>query len=226
MQRILPYSRFFFFFFTRFNPFLAACLLYDEIKGEIKYKLNTTDFHRPPRLKQSDFAATSAFAYMPSNYVLLQMLFTKLNQFSHNQTLLDVGSGKGRVLSVAAHFGFKEITGVEVVPEYCEDALQKINNVSKKFPDTTFKIICTDAAQFSIPLHIQNIFLYNPFKEVMIEVLISNILSSFKKNPRHIYVIYLNPLFIQNFIAVGFKPDYSATRFYYIKATLLSLSPA
>ena len=223
MLRIGQYSRYFFFFFTRFNPILATCLLYDEIKGEHKYSLNTTDFERPNRLKQSDFAATNAFSYMPSNYVLLKRLFKKLNEFDHNKTFLDIGCGKGRVLSVAAHFGFKQIVGVELVENYCKSAQKEVYKLSSQFPSTSFEIVCNDAASFVIPKNIQCIFFYNPFKEVMIDVMITNITNSFKNSPRNIYVIYLNPLFKQNFLSAGFKEIFNTSRFSYIKATILCL---
>jgi hypothetical protein len=58
----------------------------------------------------------------------------------------------------------------------------------------------------------------------MLDVLISNILTSYKAAPRNIYIVYLNPLFKQNFIEAGFIEVFAVSRYHYIKAVILCLS--
>ena len=208
-------------FFIKYNPVLAACLLIDEMKGEAKYDLHTTGFNKVERSKLKGPAALDAHPYMPSNYVLLERLYKKINRFGHNRTFLDIGCGKGRAMLVAAHFGFKEIYGIEVVESYCSHLQQHINKVALNYPDASFKVICSDAAYYEIPDHMQTIFFYNPFKEVVMSMVLKNIMNSLNRHPRNLFIIYLNPSHIKLFYNAGFTEIFRTTRFSHLKASIL-----
>jgi 16S rRNA G966 N2-methylase RsmD len=218
MSRITDYLHYFSFFIRHYPP-LAPLLLYDEIRGEQKYRLNTTGFEKPDDLKRNGFA----FSYMPSNYRLLERVFDELNRYDHNHTFLDIGCGKGRCMMVAAHFGFQKITGVEMINEYCRAARKQIIRMAASWPAASFEIICTDAWHYKISGDIQTIFFYNPFKETIMDGVIGNILNSLQAKPRTLFVVYLNPLFKQIFLDNGFTEIYSTTRFKHLKACILTI---
>jgi predicted RNA methylase len=69
------------------------------------------------------------------NYFILENLlesFCKL--FPREKSLIDVGSGKGRVMVAAAHYGFKNIIGVDFAKELCAAAERNINKIKTQFP--------------------------------------------------------------------------------------------
>src|SRR4051812_27000389 len=203
MRKVKAYGSYFFYFF-QYSPLLAFQLLLDEIKGEKKYKLNTAGFDR--------VVASTAYSYMPSNYILLEELFTELNKYSHNGTFLDLGCGKGRAMMVAAHYNFKKIMGVELEKEYCNAIADSIPNIEKEL-SCKIDVICTDAGEYKIPNDVQTIFFYNPFKETVMEKVVQNLMESIINYNRPVFVIYLNPLFSSYFINAGFVKIYTASRY-------------
>lgn len=203
MRKLKAYGSYFFYFF-QYSPVLAFQLLMDEVKGERKYKLNTVGFDR--------IYASTAYSYMPSNYILLEELFTELNRYSHNGTFLDLGCGKGRAMMVAAHYNFKRIVGVELEKKYCYAIAADIPNIEKE-RGCKIDVICMDAGDYKIPDDIQTIFFYNPFKETVMEKVVRNLMESINTSKRPVFVIYLNPLFSSYFTNAGFVKIYTASRY-------------
>lgn len=92
----------------------------------------------------------------PMRYAGLREMF-KDEQFSENDSFIDIGCGKGRVLAYMNHIGFKgKITGVEYNPV--------ISSVTQKWTEKhdNIEVICGDA--FDLDFNDYNIFyLYCPF---------------------------------------------------------------
>lgn len=220
-MQALSYLKYFFYIALHFNPLLAICMLYDDIRGERKYNLRTTGVKEVYKLKIKDVDTSNAAEYMPANYVLLEKVFTQINKHPHNHTFLDMGCGKGRALFVAAHFGFTTITGVEFVPEYCQQLQQQIAGKALLFPNTSFTVHCMDAAQYTIPDNVQVLFFYNPFNEKVMRPVVQQITKSLQRAQRPLYVIYLNPLFKHLFLAAGFTEIYYTKRFGYLTASIM-----
>ena len=223
MHQLLSYFRYFFYLSINFNPLLALLMLYDDIRGERKYKLRTTGVKETYKLKLTGIDTTNAFEYMPSNYVLLERVFNEVNTYPHNQTFLDIGCGKGRVLLVAAHFGFQKLYGVELIPGYCQRLQTLIKEKAILFPSASFDVSCNDAAAYAIPADVQVLFFYNPFNEIVMRKVIGNILKSVAHARRPLYLIYLNPLYKPLFLQSGFTELYGTSRFGYLTASLLRL---
>ena len=194
-------------------------LLRDEIKGEHKYRLNTTGFEPTEQMNISRRFVDLAYSYMPSNYKLLEHVFKEVNRYNHNQTFLDIGCGKGRAMMVAAHYDFKKITGVEINLDYCTSLSEKAIEYQTEF-NCRFEIICNDASEYHIPDDVQTIFFYNPFKETIMRKVVANILDSATKNERSLYIIYLNPLYSELLLDAGFIKIYDTERYKELKASI------
>jgi tRNA1(Val) A37 N6-methylase TrmN6 len=70
----------------------------------------------------------------------------KLLNLPKNKVIVDIGSGKGRVLLMASEFGFKEARGVEFSLNLCEIAKKNIENyTAKKKTNTIFNVYNADA---------------------------------------------------------------------------------
>jgi len=222
MQQALSYLKYFFYIALNFNPVLAVAVLLDDIRGEHKYNLRTTGIKETYKLKIKGIDTSSAFEYMPSNYVLLEKVFDEVNKHPHNKTFLDIGCGKGRSLVVAAYFGFEKIMGIEFIPEYYRQLQKQINKIAVRFPAVSFSITCTDAAQYKIPDEVQVIFFYNPFNEKVMRRVVQNIVDSLSRAKRPLFIIYFNPIYKQQFLKEGFKEIYYTTRFHSLTACILS----
>lgn len=202
-------------------------MLYDELKGEKKYRLRTTGIIKTNPKQANSINAAHAHHYMPSNYILLEDVFQFRNQYAHNHTLLDLGCGKGRALFVAARFGFQHLMGVELFDGYCRYIQNEVKKNEERYT-AQFSIYCSDAALFHIPPFVETIFLYNPFTEQVMIPVLQNIQQSLLQQPRQLFLIYLTPLYRQLLLQAGFEEVYQTSRHHYLKASVFkkTLSPS
>lgn len=107
---------------------------------------------------------------------------------------LDYGCGKGRVLMMAAEAGFREIIGVELSRQLCEQARQNwLRFVARFGRGARAAIVHEDAAVYAVPPAVSCVYLYNPFGEWIIEQVLDRIDESLKIRPRKLHLIYVAP---------------------------------
>jgi|SRR5208282_1062990 len=110
-------------------------------------------------------------------------------------TFLDLGSGKGRTLLMAADYPFRRIVGVELLPalhQIAQENLRQYKNPSQKC--VAIEAICADASTFPIPAEPLVMYLFNPLPESGLRQVIANLEQSLLAHPRAVYVLYHNPL--------------------------------
>ena len=194
MKKFLHYIYNFFYVAFNWNLQLAIFITWHEIKRGPKYNINTIKPESLDSLTIAEGDKSKSSPYEALNYFILENLlgnFCKL--FPREKSLIDVGSGKGRVMVAAAHYGFKNITGVDFAKELCAAAERNINKIKKKFPGTTFKIFCKDILNYAINADDKVFFLFNPFNKEIMEKFLEKIDRSVKEHRRTIYFIYANP---------------------------------
>lgn len=223
-MRYLYYLRLFFFISFNWNIRLAWFTVYHEIRGEKKYDLNTSKIIDPKKLSIKGNNIEHAELYQGANYYLLEKVFDHLQTIEANQNIIDFGCGKGRVLAVAAYYGFSKITGVEFAKELCETARKNIIPIQQKFPGKIFNVIHANAVDYKIENDTNVFFFFNPFDEVVMLAVAKNILHSLKENPREVFVVYLNPLHKEIFLSAGFEQIFHYEKLKYIQASILMLS--
>jgi SAM-dependent methyltransferase len=110
-------------------------------------------------------------------------------------TFIDIGSGKGRALLMAADYPFQRILGIELLP-----ALHRVakENVGKYKSDSQkcFAVDCLlgDASEFVFPPEPIVVYLFNPLPESELARMIGNLEQSLREHPRAVFVLYHNPL--------------------------------
>ena len=110
-------------------------------------------------------------------------------------TFIDLGSGKGRTLLMAADYPFRRVIGVELLP-----ALHAIaaKNIAKYKSETqkcfAVEPICQDACEFVFPTGPILLYLFNPLPESGLALVMLNLENSLREKPRPFYVLYHNPL--------------------------------
>ena len=115
----------------------------------------------------------------------LQALPSQLDKF----TFVDLGSGKGRVVLLAATRNFARLTGVEFAEELHESAVP----VFRAMEDSTGRRVASvlgDAGSFEFPVDPLVVHLNNPFQEPVMERVIANLITSYRCRPRPVIVIY------------------------------------
>ena len=221
-MKFLNYLKYFFYLAFNWNFKIAVHIILQEIKGEKKYGINTTGADELKLLEKKGIDIDHATIYMPVSYDLLEELCPHLLKGS-NSHFLDIGCGKGRALCVAAHHGFSKVTGIDFSKELCAVAEKNIAVTKNKLTNVEYKVINNDAFYFEIPEDVNCIFMFNPFDDVIMSGVAENILESFEKTPRTITLIYVNPLYKDELLQVGFKQIYHTQKLKYLEAVILEM---
>ena len=123
-------------------------------------------------------------------------LWTLLNSLDLPRSggFVDFGSGKGRVLLMAALFGFSTICGIEFSPDLCECSRQNVEIFKRRSGVTTrIEVLLLDAALYPIQPDQAVFFMYNPFGDAVMTQVLANLRKSFEMARRQIWLIYNTP---------------------------------
>ncbi len=219
-MKLFSYIKYFFYLAYNWNIRIAWHIIMQEIAGEKKYGINTTGADELKKLENKGIDITHATIYMPVSYTFLEEIFQQLPA-SVRDHFLDIGSGKGRALCIAAHHGFKKVTGIDFSKELCDAAKDNLAITKQKIPALQYDIINNDAFYFEIPADVDCIFFFNPFDEIIMSGVADNILNSLQHHPRKVYIIYVNPLHKEFFTSQGFKETWHSKKMKYLEAVIL-----
>lgn len=132
--------------------------------------------------------------YQPTQVIALRKLLRVLD-LAPGRVLVDFGSGKGRVLMVAAPFGFRDLRGVEFSAGLCEVAKRNIERYRTRSGNAaTFEVIHADAATYRVRDDEDVFFLFNPFDGEVVASVMANISRSYVERPRPMLLIYRRPV--------------------------------
>jgi cyclopropane fatty-acyl-phospholipid synthase-like methyltransferase len=109
-------------------------------------------------------------------------------------TFIDMGSGKGRVLFVAAEYPFRKVIGVEFSNALHDEAVANLKRY--KYPGrrcADIEPVHVDARDFEFPNDNLVIYLFNPFGPEVMERMLANLEKSLERHPRHAIVVMLWP---------------------------------
>ncbi len=149
--------------------------------------------------------AAHARRYQATAVGFLTHVLTRLQLDPRRFTFVDFGSGKGRVLLMAARLGFRRILGVEFSPILHKHARTVIDTFSRKTGSgDNIEIRCLDAADLEIPDGPCVLYFYNPFDAEMMHKILDNIENADRKEQRPIIVVYCSPSAISIFEAAEF----------------------
>lgn len=95
---------------------------------------------------------------------------------------IDLGSGKGRPLILAAEAGFTNLTGVEFSESLCRVARENLKRCKIQA-----NLVCDDARNFTFPNEPCVVFMYNPFGPAIMQKVLANLSNA----PR--FVVYVTP---------------------------------
>jgi hypothetical protein len=103
-------------------------------------------------------------------------------------TFVDFGSGKGRVLLMAAQLGFKKLHGVELRKELHEQACSNFSRF-RKANGCQMESLSMDATEYEFPNEKLVLFFFNPFGGEVMKKVFVNLSNSLDRNSRDVWLI-------------------------------------
>jgi SAM-dependent methyltransferase len=134
-------------------------------------------------------------AYQPTEPALFHEMLHALAVNFTGFVFLDLGSGKGRTLLMAAEYPFRRIVGVELLPaldRVAQENFRKHTSAAQKC--FALESVCGDACEFEFPAEPTVLYLFNPLPEAGLATVIENLERSLEAHPRKVFVLYHNPL--------------------------------
>lgn len=113
---------------------------------------------------------------------------------ARDYTLIDIGSGKGRVMFLAAEYPFRRIVGVESVPELhaaAERNIQRYRHRARRCP--SIEAVQARAQDFTFPADPLVLFFFNPFPADVMAQVMRHVAASLQQHSRPIWLILLFP---------------------------------
>ena len=100
----------------------------------------------------------------PSSPAAFRAVLDSLRLAYQETTFVDIGSGAGRAVLMAAGYPFRSVLGIEISPQLhtiAEHNLQALPDEKRLAADVTF--MCADATTYDPPPEPLLLYLYNPF---------------------------------------------------------------
>ena len=174
---------------------------YGDMDFDWDHRVDTTSANVSRRADL--LAALAGHRYQPSDPALFHESIRRLGIDYSQFQFIDLGSGKGRTLMMAAEYPFARIVGVEAVPDLHRAALKNI----RKYRSATqrcsdLESIRGDARDFEFPAGPLVLFLFNPLPEAGLRTVVAYLNESLRKQPRPVYVVYHNPI-LEHVLADG-----------------------
>jgi SAM-dependent methyltransferase len=133
-------------------------------------------------------------------------------------TFVDLGSGKGRLLFVAAEFAFRAVVGVEFEGDLHRQACENIRR--RRFSrHARIESIHGNAADFEFPNENLVICMFNPFGPRLLGLVLKNLERSMQRHPRHVLILMIFPVLPHMVAEMKTMRLYKATRRHHIYQT-------
>jgi SAM-dependent methyltransferase len=105
-------------------------------------------------------------------------------------TFVDIGSGKGRMLLLAAEYPFRKIQGLEFAAELHDQAEENIRRYrNRKRKCGTIESLRMDALNYTFPNENLVLYLFNPFGRDTLERFLTRLDTSIEQHPRDVILV-------------------------------------
>jgi predicted RNA methylase len=124
-------------------------------------------------------------------------------KIGRGDTLLDYGSGKGRVLLAAGRFPFGRVLGLELNQDDCEIARSNVQIAAPRLRCPSIEVITADATTWPVPDDVTYIYMFNPFWGDTFRAMLDRVLESLDRRQRELTIVYANPKCADDVLATG-----------------------
>lgn len=139
----------------------------------------------------------TATMYIPSMDCDVRSLLNALpwtDALRASSTFIDLGSGKGRAVFLAAQERFREVIGVELSPVLhatATDNLALLERGGALVSPVTF--VQGDATEVNLPGSPVILYLYHPFQTPVLQEVLDRVHASLDASPRPVALLYCHP---------------------------------
>lgn len=161
-----------------------------------RHRVQTTGRLLVPEMDTVTTDTALAGFYLPSHPRSGRRILSLLPIETHaDYTFIDLGSGKGLMLLLAAEYPYRAVRGVEFSRKLHAIASQNVasyRNPRQRCFDVAS--VNVDARDYEFPLTPLVVYLFNPFRHELLGQVLKNLDASVAAAPRDVLVVYLNPL--------------------------------
>jgi len=159
---------------------------------EIIYKARVIAQHLDFAASEPELRAArthpGAKPYYPSGGPELESILRDAG-IRREDSILDLGAGKGAALITMAKFPFSRLAGVEISADLAGIALNNFSRLGLK----NIEMYCEDAASFAAYERFTYIYIFNPFFASIMEPVIERIAGAVNRSKRPMRIIYKAP---------------------------------
>ena len=133
--------------------------------------------------------------YRPSPCAVVKWTLAAIDYDLSRLTFVDYGAGKGRVLLLASEHPFAAIGGIEFAEELHDDAVMNIAQYPRsRMQCRNVECVLEDASALGPPEGESVHYFFNPFSREMFAEVLHNLVVSYRKRPRRLYLILIDPV--------------------------------
>ena len=133
--------------------------------------------------------------YEPTPFGVLDDVLCGLGLEYPRYDFVDLGSGKGRVLAVAATYPFRSVTGVEFSTELHLAAVTNLEQLDPRHRRCrSVRSLHGDAATFVFAARPLVLFMFNPFTAPVLARVLTNLERTHGAGEHPVYVLYYMPV--------------------------------
>ena len=214
MKIFFKYISHFAYVAINWNIWMAFFMIYDNIRGSIRYGPGT---FAPVELKNLTVVkgdVKTASRYEAVSFYMVEKLFRAFRKIASATSIVDLGCGKGRAMMVAAHFGFTDIKGIDFAKEICAQATVTMTRKEKEFSAMRWQVLNADVTDYEIKSTDSVFFMFNPFGQSVLKNFLLKLEASCHLFPRTIYFLYASPRFRQLLLNNGYAIIYQKKKLY------------
>lgn len=153
------------------------------------HNVNTREDHHGNR----DY--TVNFRYIPTRPGRVRMIFRDLPIKNYaDYSFVDFGSGKGRILLIAAELPFQTVQGIELRKDLHDLALENLQRYRHfKVRCGGIKCLNMDATDYTFPEENLVLYFFNPFGREVMQKIMAVLDASLEDHPRDVILAMYNP---------------------------------
>ena len=175
----------------RFNPLRILDKRYDA-KFDQAFRVDTQRRIALTDLDIHGFDIRHGVFYQATSAALVRKILSRLKLDYSRFVFVDLGSGKGRVLLMAAQLPFRRVIGVEIAEELIQCARCNIDGFPQELK-APIELVHENAADFCFPQEPTILFMFNPYDETVMKPVIANMLGAADDSGNEGLVIYHSP---------------------------------
>jgi len=153
-------------------------------------------------LDELGIAADGREGYAPVGWLRLRQILPP-NTVTSDDVFLDIGSGMGRAVLLAAAYPFRRVTGVELSTQLLAIAQDNVDRCMARLRCKDVVLVNADAVDYEIPDDVTVIFMNNPIQGANFAAVVKNVLDSYDRRPRMLRIVYGNPVEEPALLATG-----------------------